>query len=50
MKLKTGKLRLNRPDEQKEEDIYTDSGLLQKTDDDQISCSEEGFMRGWLSV
>lgn len=31
-----------------EHDIYTDFGLQQKTEDDEISSTEEGFMRGWL--
>ena len=43
------KLRLKKPKEQREHDIYTEKGLSQKTDDDEISSGEEGFMRGWLN-
>ena len=31
-------------------DFYTEDGLEQHKDDDQISASEQGFMRGYLSA
>jgi len=46
MKLKLIKI----AEEQKEHDIYTEQGLSQKTEDDEISDFEEAFMKGWLSI
>jgi len=34
----------------KENDIYTEQGLSQKAEGDEISEFEEAFMSGWLSL
>ena len=31
-------------------DIYSDVGLDENCDNDEVSCAEEGFMRGYLSA
>ena len=39
---------MKEPEEIAEDDIYTDNGVSQKAEDDEISDFEEAFMRGWL--
>lgn len=40
------RLKMKEPEES-EHDIYTEQGISQKAEDDEISSSEEAFMRGY---
>jgi len=42
------RIKMKEPEE-REQDIYTEQGIFQKSEDDEISESEEAFMKGWLA-
>jgi|TARA_B100001964_G_C14258134_1_gene613592 hypothetical protein len=38
------------PDKREESDIYTEEGIEEYVDEDSISASEQGFMKGYLGA
>ncbi len=43
------KIKFRKLEEQREQDIYTEQGILQKSDEDAITGYEEAFMAGYCS-